>query len=99
MTFMAEIHSHRDINPDTSSGLWPVARQSDVDDAAVYAVSTASVERELSVIERTAHQRLEDALVEHARAARVEVDRFDGRVIVRVTHSGVTGTAEWADRL
>ena len=94
-----DTHTFRDYNPDHPLGLYPEARQEDVDDAAVFACQVASVEGELAVIERTAHDRLSDALVQRAGAARVEVDRFDGRVIVKVTHSGLTGTAEWGDRL
>lgn len=91
-------HEMRDYNPDSPSGLWPEANQGDVDDAAVYACSTASVETEFAVIERAAHDRLEDALVAHARTAEVRVDRFDGRVVVQVRHGSVTGTAEWSDK-
>lgn len=82
-----------------ANGLYDEATQDDVDDAAVYAADTASVEYDVSIIERVAFERLEDALVAGARRAIINVDRFDGRVVVQVRHSGVTGTAEARDKL
>lgn len=81
-----------------ANGLYDEATQDDVDDAAVYAADTASVETDVRVIEWVAIERLEDALVAGARMAIVNVDRFDGRVVVQVRHSGVTGTAEARDK-
>lgn len=75
------------------------ATQDDVDQAAYAGALIGMTEYDDTVIQRAALEELEDALVEHAWAAHITVERGEtdhGQpfVIVRVTHSGKTGTVE-----